>query len=154
MGREWQIDDASSSVTSEGMKRIGKLFVGVAVLWLLPLAGCVTSQVKMLAEPGPPVAPESVALYGNFPPRYREVALVEAHIFGFHFMSDESRTRQALDALAEAAGGAGANGILIRNFHPGSVHPFGSGYRAYRMGTTDSSFAHMSVMHALAIQVP
>ena len=121
---------------------------------LLPLAGCVTSKTKLLADGGPPIAPESVAIYGSLPPRYRHVAFVEAHIYGSYFMSDEARQRQAVNSLARAAARVGANGLVIRNFHPGSVRPFGSGYRAYRMGTTETSFAHMSVMHALAIEVP
>ena len=125
-----------------------------AFLCLLPLSGCVTSKIKMLAEPGQAIAPESVALYGSFPPRYRQVAFVEAHIYGSFFMSDEARRRQAVDSLAASAASVGANGVLIRNFHPGSVQPFGSGFRAFRLGPTDNSFSHMTVMHALAIQVP
>lgn len=121
---------------------------------LLPLPGCVSAKTSLISDAGRPIAPESVAVYGSFPPRYREIALLEAQIYGFHFMSDDSRRRQALDSLAQAAAKVGANGILIRNFHPGSVHPFGTGFRAYRMGTTDSSFAHMTTMHALAIEVP
>ncbi len=133
----------------------GRLALFLAILsGLLPLAGCVTSKTKMLADGGSPVPPESVALYGSLPLRYRHVAFVEAHIYGSYFMSDEARRRQAIDSLARAAARVGANGLVIRNFHPGSVRPFGSGFRAYRMGTTDSSFAHMSTMHALAIEVP
>jgi len=133
----------------------GRLALLIAVLsGLLPLAGCVTSKTKLLADGGPPVAPESVAIYGSLPARYRHVAFVEAHIYGSYFMSDEARRRQAVDSLARAAARVGANGLVIRNFHPGSVRPFGSGFRAYRMGTTETSFAHMSTMHALAIEVP
>jgi hypothetical protein len=126
----------------------------VAFLCALPLTGCVTSKIKMLAEPGQAIAPESVALYGSFPRRYRQVAFVEAHIYGSFFMSDQARRRQAVDSLAASAASVGANGLLIRNFHPGSVQPFGSGFRAFRMGTSDNSFSHMTVMHALAIEVP
>lgn len=133
----------------------GRLAAIVAVLISVPmLAGCVTSKTKMLTEPGRPVAPESVAIYGSLPARYRQVALVEAHIYGSYFMSDDSRRRQAVDSLAKAAAEVGANGLLIRNFHPGSVRPFGSGFRAYRMGTSETSFSHMTTMHALAIEVP
>ena len=133
----------------------GRLALFLAVLTgLLPLAGCVTSKTTTLAEGGPPIAPESVAIYGGLPPRYRHIAFVEAHIYGSYFMSDEARRRQAIDSLARSAAKVGANGLVIRNFHPGSVRPFGSGFRAYRMGTTETSFAHMSTMHALAIEVP
>jgi len=125
-----------------------------ALLCILLSAGCVTAEVKMLADPSPPIPPESVAIYGKFPRQYREVAFVEAHIYGSFFMSDSARQRQAVNSLAASAASVGANGIMIRNFHPGSVHPFGSGFRAYRMGTSENSFSHMSVMHALAIEVP
>lgn len=125
-----------------------------ALLGVAPLAGCVTSQTKMVSDAGPPVAPESVAIYGSLPSRYRHIAFIEAHIYGSYFMSDESRRRQAVDSLAQAAARVGANAIIIRNFHPGSVRPFGTGFRAYRMGTSEASFSHMSTMHALAIYVP
>ena len=133
----------------------GRFALRLAVAFcLLCLAGCVTAKVKMLANPSPPTRPDSVAVYSRFPPRYREVAFVEAHIYGSYFMSDSARHRQALHSLVASAASVGADGIMIRNFHPGSVHPFGSGFRAYRMGTLENSFSHMSVMHALAIEVP
>jgi hypothetical protein len=41
---------------------------------------------------------------------------------------------------------------MIRNLHPGAVNAFGYGHRAFRMGTVENNFAHMTTMHALAIR--
>jgi hypothetical protein len=125
---------------------------GAAVMVLLTVGGCVSTDVKMIAPAEPAIAPEQVALYGSFPPRYREIALVEAHIYGPMFLSDAAKTGKAVSALAAAAASVGADGLMIRNLHPASMSPFGYGHRAFRMGTTDNSFAHMTVMHGIAIQ--
>lgn len=123
----------------------------IAASALLALSGCVTTKVKMVGEAQPPISPEQVALYGSFPARFREIAFVEAHIYWPMFLSEESKKEKAINALAEAAAEVGADGLLIRNLHPASMSPFGYGYHAYRMGTTENSFSQMTAMHALAI---
>ena len=110
-----------------------------------------STEVKMIAPALQPIAPEQVSLYGSFPRRFRELALVEAHIYFPMCMSDEVKTRKAVDALAAAAASVGADGLMIRNLHPASMSAFGYGHRAFRMGTTENSFAHMTAMHGIAI---
>jgi hypothetical protein len=124
----------------------------VAAVVLLTSSGCVSTEIKTIATAGAPIAPEQVSLYGTFPPRFRELALVEAHIYLPMFLSDEAKTRMAVDALAEAAASVGADGLMIRNLHPASMSPFGYGHRAFRMGTMENSFSHMTVMHGIAIE--
>ena len=116
------------------------------------LGGCVSTEIKMVAPAEPPIAPQRVALYGSFPPRFREIALVQAQIYFPMFLSDHAKTEKAVNALAEAAASVGADGLMIRNLHPASMSPFGYGYRAFRMGTTENSFSHMTSMHGIAIQ--
>lgn len=133
------------------MPSVRPLVLCAAVSVLLLSVGCVSTNVRMIAPAEAPIAPEQVALYGSFPPRFREIALVEAHIYGPMFLSDQAKREKAVDALAEAAAGVGADGLMIRNLHPAAVNAFGYGHRAFRMGTTENSFAHMTTMHAIAI---
>jgi len=126
--------------------------LGAAAVVLLSAAGCVSTDIKMIAPAEPAIAPEQVSLYGSFPRRFREIALVEAHIYGPMFLSDAAKTEKAVNALAAAAASVGADGLMIRNLHPASMSPFGYGHRAFRMGTTENSFAHMTVMHGIAIK--
>lgn len=116
------------------------------------LTGCVSTKTKMIAPAEAPIAPEQVALYGSFPRNFSEVALVEAHIYWPFLLSDQAKTEQAVSALAEAAAAVGADGLMIRNLHPASMSPFGYGHRAFRMGTAENSFAHMTTMHGIAIR--
>jgi hypothetical protein len=121
------------------------------LLSLLAAAGCTTTKVKMLGPADPPTDPSQIALYGSMPPRFRAIALVEAHVYFATLFSDERKTQMAVDALSDAAAGVGADGIMIRNLHPAAISAFGHGHRAFRMGTTENAFAHMTAMHAVAI---
>lgn len=123
----------------------------VLVLCLLLPAACTTTKVKLLGPADPPVDPSQVALYGSMPKRFRAIALVEAHVYFPMFFSEERKTGMAVEALSEAAAGVGADGLMIRNLHPGAVRAFGYGHRAFRMGTTENAFAHMTAMHGVAI---
>lgn len=123
-------------------------------LGLLLCAGCTTTKVKLLGPADPPTDPTQIALYGKMPPRFRAIALVEAHVYFAGLVSDERKTQMAVDALADAAAGVGANGIMIRNLHPAAINAFGYGHRAFRMGTVENNFAHMTAMHAVAITTP
>lgn len=118
---------------------------------LLATTGCVSTSVKMIGQKQPPINPDEVDLYGSFPRRFEKVALVEAQIYFPMLLSQQGITERAVDALAEAAAGVGADGLMIRNLHPASMSAFGYGQRAFRMGTTENSFAHMTSMHAIAI---
>jgi hypothetical protein len=124
-----------------------------AVLTLLASAGCATTKVKPLGPVEPAIDPSQVAIYGKMPRHFRALALVEAHVYGAGFISDQKKTDIAVEALCDAAAKVGADGVLIRNMHPGAVNAFGYGQRAFRMGTVENNFAHMTAMHAVAMRV-
>jgi len=106
----------------------------------------------MMGPSSPPVDPWQVSLYGRLPADFREIALVEAHVYFTALLSDEAKTSMAIDALARGAASVGATGIMIRNLHPAAVSAFGHGHRAFRMGTVENNFAHMTTMHGVAIE--
>ena len=134
------------------MRRIRIAHALAAVLCLLAAPGCVSTSVRMMGPSNPPTYPAQVAVYGSLPSGFREIALIEAHVYFPVFLSDEAKTTMGLDALAKGAAGVGANGILIRNLHPAAVSAFGHGHRAFRMAAVEGSFAHLTTMHGVAIE--
>lgn len=127
------------------------LWILCAVCCLMA-AGCTTTKVKLLGQADPPTDPTQIALYGSIPRKFRAIALVEAHVYLAGLMSDQRKSQMAISALCDAAASVGADGIMIRNMHPGSVNAFGYGHHAFRMGTVENNFAHMTAMHAVAIK--
>lgn len=134
------------------MRRLRMASFLTAVLCLLAAPGCVSTKVKMMGSSNPPTDPAQVAVYGSFPSKFREIALIEAHVYFPVFLSAEAKTTMGVEALARAAAGVGANGVMIRNLHPAAVNAFGYGHRAFRMAAVEGNFAHMTTMHGVAIQ--
>jgi len=124
----------------------------LCAVFCLVTAGCTTTKVKLLGPADPPTDPTQIALYGRMPRHFRAIALVEAHVYFPMLLSDQRKAEMATAALCDAAASVGASGIMIRNMHPGAVNAFGYGHRAFRMGTTENAFAHMTAMHAVAIR--
>jgi hypothetical protein len=131
---------------------LGRWIRIVFLLGLVAATGCTTTKVKLLGPAEPPTDPSQVALYGKIPRNFRALALVEAHVYLAGLMSDRKKTEMAVEALCDAAASVGADGVLIRNLHPAAVNAFGYGNRAFRMGTVENNFAHMTAMHAVAIR--
>ena len=134
------------------MRRLRMASFLTAVLCLLAAPGCVSTKVKMMGSSNPPTDPAQVAVYGSFPSKFREIALIEAHVYFPVLLSAEAKTTMGVEALARAAAGVGANGVMIRNLHPAAVSAFGYGHRAFRMAAVEGNFAHMTTMHGVAIQ--
>ena len=132
-----------------GLARCASILCAVSSLLA---AGCTTTKVKLLGPADAPTDPTHIALYGSMPRDFRPIALVEAHVYFPMLLSDQRKAQMATEALCDAAASVGASGIMIRNLHPGAVNAFGYGHRAFRMGTVENNFAHMTTMHALAIR--
>ena len=132
-------------------------FIAMRVLlWLVVaavLSGCVASGKKIVGDPGPPTHPDEVALYGSLPARYKTVGYVRAHVYLPLLWSDEAKTEAAVASLVKSAAEMGANGVLIRNLHPGAPEGFGRGHRAFRGAAGRYEFGHKATMHGLAIRV-
>jgi hypothetical protein len=123
-----------------------------ATLAGVSLTGCVTSSRTMVGDPGMPINTSDVAIYGHLPKHSKVVAFVRAHVYWPLFWSDQAKTDAAIEALAVSAAEVGANGLLIRNFHPAAPEPFGRGQRAFRGAAGKYEFGHRATVHALAIR--
>lgn len=124
----------------------------VAILSVFWVTGCVTSSRTMVGDPGVPIDPLDVAIYGHMPRGSMEVAFVRAHVYWPLFWTDQAKTDAAIEALAFSAAEVGANGLLIRNLHPASPETFGRGNRAFRGAAGKYEFGHRATVHALAIR--
>jgi hypothetical protein len=128
------------------------VIIFVAILSAFWVTGCVTSSRTMVGDPGVPIDPTEVAIYGHMPRGSKVVAFVRAHVYWPLFWSDQAKTDAAIEALAVAAAEVGANGLLIRNLHPAAPETFGRGNRAFRGAAGKYEFGHRATVHALAIR--
>jgi hypothetical protein len=137
------------------------------IRWLLAAllmcaAGCETSSHVLVGQARPPIAPESVQVYLQPPPKYEEIATVNASSQGSFALTSQQNTDLAIQRLKEEAAKLGANGILLQGMHDtqsGSIG-LGGGSTSYGPGSSTGagaggSFALTSkVAQGIAIYVP
>lgn len=84
------------------------------LLSALCLGGCATTSHMMLGPPLPAVAPEQVRVYTVAPPKYREIALVEA-ASGPLTYGEQNKLDSVMAKLRREAASLGANGLLLQD---------------------------------------
>lgn len=89
----------------------------LAVAALL-LGGCATTSHTMLGPAMPAVAPEQVRVYTTPPPKYREIALVEA-ASGPLTYGEQNKLDAVIAKLRREAAALGANGLLLQGVSNG-----------------------------------
>ncbi len=89
------------------------------VLTVLLLGGCATTSHVMLGPPMPALAPEQVRVYTTPPPKYREIALVEAASGPFTY-GEQNKLDSVMAKLRREAASLGANGILLQGMASGA----------------------------------
>ncbi|MEO5754040.1 MAG: hypothetical protein ABIR38_04980 [Chthoniobacterales bacterium] len=84
-----------------------------ALLAVSFLTGCASSSSRLLAPARPAISPAEVRIYRNAPPRYQEIALLDATSGGRFFRGSAEGEAEAIQRLQEEAAKVGANGVLI-----------------------------------------
>ena len=87
--------------------------VPLLVATSLLLGGCATTSHVMLGEALPAIAPEQVRVYTAPPPKYREIALVEA-ASGPLTYGEQNKLDAVMAKLRREAARLGANGLLLQ----------------------------------------
>src|SRR5690606_41341528 len=82
------------------------------VLTVLLLGGCATTSHVMLGPPMPALAPEQVRVYTTPPPKYREIALVEAASGPFTY-GEQNKLNSVMAKLRREAARPGAHGLPL-----------------------------------------
>jgi hypothetical protein len=82
------------------------------------LASCTTSHV-MLGQARPATDPASVRIYNTPPPKYEEIALVNADNLGKASFTEQGRVNDSMERLRERSAELGANGVILKGINDG-----------------------------------
>jgi len=85
----------------------------MAALVCLLLAGCAASSHVLVGTARPPISPDQVKIFLQPPPRYEEIATIDANSRGTPVFTDQRKMDRAIGRLREEAAKLGANGILL-----------------------------------------
>jgi hypothetical protein len=134
----------------------------LAVVIACAAAACATSSHVLIGTARPPISPESVRVYYRAPPKYEEIATVQASSQGSMALTSQQNMDKAIARLKAEAAKVGANGVLLQGVHdtPGGSIGLGGGSTSYGPGSAvgvgaGGSFALTNkAAQGLAIYVP
>ena len=132
---------------------------GAAALTLL---GCSTSSHVMIGTARPPISPESVRVYLQPPPKYEQIATLDASSQGSFALTSQQNMDKAMARLKEEAAKLGANGVLLQGVQDQQSGSIGTGVGSSSYGPGSStgvgvggSFGiYNKAAHGIAIYVP
>jgi hypothetical protein len=84
-----------------------------AALMCLLVVGCAASSHVLVGTARPPISPDQVKIFLQPPPRYTEIATVDANSRGTPVFTDQRKMDRAIGRLRKEAAKLGANGILL-----------------------------------------
>lgn len=134
----------------------------LALAAILVCAGCSTSSHVLIGTARPPISPESVRVYRQPPPKYEEIATINATSQGSLALTSQQNMDKALQRLKQEAARLGANGIVLQGVQDTQSGSIGAGGGNTSYGPNSAvgvgvggSFAITSkVVQGLAIYVP
>jgi hypothetical protein len=100
------------------------LCAGAATLALL---ACSTSSHVLVGTPRPPISPDSVRIYTQPPPKYEQIAHLDASSQGSFAITSQQNMDKAMARLKEEAAKLGANGILLQGVQDQQTGSIGMG---------------------------
>jgi hypothetical protein len=135
--------------------------VPAAVLAVL-LPGCSTSSHVMIGASRPAISPESVRIYLQPPPRYEQVATLDATSQGSFAITGQQNMDKAMARLKEEAAKLGANGVLLQGVQDQQTGSIGTGVGSSSYGPGSSTGVGVGgsfgitnkAVHGIAIYVP
>lgn len=132
-------------------------------LWLMvfALAACATTSHVITGKPRAPIDPSQVTLYSSAPPKYEEIAVIDASSRSSFAFGDQKKMDAVIERLKREAASLGANGVLLQ--HTGSDGGGGGvgagigtgvGGGGVSIGTSIFTTSANKTGRALAIYVP
>jgi hypothetical protein len=126
------------------------------------VAGCSTSSHILVGTPRPPVAPDTVQVYLQPPPKYEQIATLSSTSQGSFALTGQQNMDKAMQRMKAEAAKLGANGILLQGVADTQSSSIGAGGGGTSYGSRSAtgvgvggSFALTSkVAQGLAIYVP
>jgi hypothetical protein len=109
----------------------------LAVVIACAAAACATSSHVLIGTARPPISPESVRVYYRAPPKYEEIATVQASSQGSMALTSQQNMDKAIARLKAEAAKVGANGVLLQGVQdtPGGSIGLGGGSTSYGPGS-------------------
>lgn len=93
----------------------------------LVLTACSTSSHVLVGTPRPAISPDSVRIYTQPPPRYEQIAQLDATSQGSFAITSQQNMDKAVSRLKEEAAKLGANGILLQGIQDQQTGSIGLG---------------------------
>lgn len=90
------------------------------------LVACTSSSHVLVGNARPATTPEQVKIYFEPPPKYEQIATLDASSGSMSF-SDQSKTDEAIAKLKAEAAKVGANGILLQGVEKHQTGSIGLG---------------------------
>jgi hypothetical protein len=127
---------------SEAARRISDMsglqrFTTAGVLAMV-LAGCATSSHVLIGTARPPIAPESVRVYLQPPPKYETIASIDATSQGSLALTSQQNMDKAIERMKKEAAKLGANGILLQGVQNQQSGAIGTGVGGSSYGGNSS----------------
>lgn len=85
-------------------------------LWLtvFALMGCATTSHVITGKPRAPIDPSQVTLYSSAPPKYEEIAVIDASSRSSFAFGEQKKMDAVIERLKKEAASLGANGVLLQ----------------------------------------
>ena len=77
------------------------------------LVGCAGGSARLIGQSRPPLSPDQVQIYRTPPPKYEEIANLDASSSARFFHGNQQTDSEAIQRLKEEAAKVGANGVLL-----------------------------------------
>src|SRR5262249_53390968 len=91
------------------------------------LAGCATSSYVLVGAPRPAISPDNVKVYVQPPPKYDQIAVVDATSQGSFAITSQQNMDKAIERMRRQAAKLGANGILLQGVEDRQSGSIGTG---------------------------
>jgi|HubBroStandDraft_6_1064221.scaffolds.fasta_scaffold27636_6 hypothetical protein len=126
------------------------------------VASCATSSHVLVGTPRPPIAPESVKIYLQPPPKYEQIATINASSQGSMALTSQQNMDKAIERMKNEAAKLGANGVLLQGVQDQQSGSIGTGVgntsyggnSAVGVGVGGSFGLYNKATQGLAIYVP
>ena len=112
------------------------VMLGVAVVLM---GACAPSSHVLVGTARPPILPAMVKVYSTPPPRFEEIAVLNASSKSLFSAGGQRTTDKVVERLKAEAAQLGANGIILEGFDQTQTGSLGTGVGS------DSYWSHSSV---------
>lgn len=98
-----------------------------AMLTFMVLLGCASSSHVLVGAPRPAISPDQVRIYTAPPPRFEEIAILDASSKSMFAPGGQRSMDKVIEQLKIQAALLGANGVILEGFSESETASIGTG---------------------------